>query len=101
VVGLLLNEGADINAWVFVTAFATPLVWAAQRGYVDVVRILLDHGAYVNARTMPQGRTALWYARKRGKTEMLRRIGDYTLQSEGMRGYEETERLLVAHGGKE
>ncbi|WP_072802806.1 ankyrin repeat domain-containing protein [Rhodococcoides yunnanense] len=52
----LLADGADVNSrdhqqW-------TPLIFAAQLGFVDVVTVLLNHGADVNA-INSTGRSAL------------------------------------------
>jgi ankyrin repeat protein len=46
---LLLDRGADVNGqpkgdW-------TPLHWASYHGKLDIVRLLIDHGATMNAKT--------------------------------------------------
>jgi ankyrin repeat protein len=47
----------------------TPLMIAAKRGYVDVVQLLLDYGANLDA-TCEEGRTALHYAQEAGQKEV-------------------------------
>jgi peptidoglycan/LPS O-acetylase OafA/YrhL len=44
-----LDAGADVNA-VDAKVGATPLSWASMRGDADVVRLLIERGANVNAR---------------------------------------------------
>ncbi len=44
---MLARLGADVNAATRVFRM-TPLILAAERGYADVVRILLDSGALLN-----------------------------------------------------
>ncbi|HEV2547810.1 MAG TPA: ankyrin repeat domain-containing protein [Stellaceae bacterium] len=54
----LLQQGADLNA--FDDLGWTPLIHAAKRGHVDVVRCLLAAGAQVDARDEARaGNTAL------------------------------------------
>lgn len=55
-------------------------MWAAVKGQLEAVRLLLKNGADVNAKTR-DGKTALKYAQKTGHKE----IGE----------------LLKAHGAKE
>lgn len=48
----LIEAGADVNVpgeWLGYT----PLHWAAAGGHVDVIKLLLDNGAHVDARTTP------------------------------------------------
>ncbi len=50
----------------------TPLLWAAQHGHTDVVKLLLDRGADVNAKDT-LGQTALSHgAFINGRTEIVR-----------------------------
>src|SRR5690606_3846241 len=48
----------------------TPLAGAAYKGYVDVVRLLLENGAQVNAR-LPGGKTALRFAAMFDRKEVV------------------------------
>lgn len=43
---------------------ATPLILASQLGHVEIVRILLDNGAFVFAKTKDSGHSALYFAQK-------------------------------------
>ena len=72
----LLERGADVE-----TRFAskdmakasTPLMWAAWWGFPEMVKLLLRHGALIEARN-DEGLTALMYAaaaKDRGNTEVL------------------------------
>jgi ankyrin repeat protein len=72
----LLERGADVE-----TRFAgrdtakgsTPLMWAAWWGFPEMVKLLLRHGASIEARN-DEGLTALMYAaaaKDRGNTEVL------------------------------
>jgi hypothetical protein len=67
IVKALLAAGADVNAASRNTgnfdSGMTPLMVAAGEGFEDIVRLLLDNGANVNART-PNGETALSLARQ-------------------------------------
>jgi ankyrin repeat protein len=48
----------------------TPLTWALQRGNLEMVRLLLDKGADVNAIDQ-DGVSALMEASSRGNTEIV------------------------------
>ncbi|MFQ6036042.1 MAG: ankyrin repeat domain-containing protein, partial [Sedimentisphaerales bacterium] len=50
VVQLLLKNGADVKARS--CSDATPLFWACDRGYLDMVKLLVDNAAEVNGRAM-------------------------------------------------
>jgi ankyrin repeat protein len=51
----------------------TALIYAAIRGSVEVVQVLLQHGADVNARDR-DSKTALTYAVERGHQDIARLI---------------------------
>ena len=63
----------------------TALIVAAQNGFADIVNVLLDHGADVNAK-MKDGATALIAACRRGYTDivtlLLENGGDPTVRFE-------------------
>lgn len=65
-----LDSGADVNT---ATEYgATPLLFAADRGNVEVVRLLLDRGANVNATDLFYGSKPMEWAAMNGHTEVVR-----------------------------
>ncbi len=64
---------------------ATPLHTAALGGDAEVVKLLLDHGAEINARDQESGATPLSYAASLGRAEvvdlLLTRGADATLKN--------------------
>ena len=74
---LLLDHGADVNAFADNELGVHPLNSAAAAGRVDVAAVLLEHGADPNSQT-PRGFTALDAARENGDdalAELLRSHG--------------------------
>lgn len=70
----LLAKGADVNAK---TRYgATALSYAADKGHLGVVRILLDHGANVNVKDTFYGETPLGWAAYRGHTDIVKLLLD-------------------------
>jgi len=68
-VAALLQKGVDANA-----ANAngqTALMWAAAFGRTDVLRLLLAHGAMVDARDKVHSRTAMLYAAQNGQAAAI------------------------------
>jgi len=49
----------------------TPLEWAARKGHREVIKVLLDNSAYVNASRHPDDITALYIAAQNGHAEVL------------------------------
>ena len=64
-----MDKGADVNAKGLYEQ--TPVIYAAMFGSADTVRILLEHGADVNARESLKGDTGL---DKTGDTEIVRML---------------------------
>lgn len=72
----LLAAGADANAGL--SSGETPLMKAAERGNLETLRMLLSHGANLNAREANGGQTPLMWAiseRRSAVTEELARRG--------------------------
>jgi ankyrin repeat protein/uncharacterized protein DUF6438 len=88
----LLAAGADPNAVDF--KGATPLMYAAEVGTLELLRALLAAGADVNARDA-EGRTALMYAADHCQTETVHRMveagADVTLKDNN--GYTALKRV--------
>jgi len=74
-VNLLLALGADPNARAKEGHAVTPLQHAAWAGHVEVARVLLDHGADVNA-VDECGKTALHWAAECGHTDVVKLLLD-------------------------
>ncbi|XP_072409775.1 B-cell lymphoma 3 protein [Chiloscyllium punctatum] len=70
IVEFLLEQGADIDA-VDIKSGKTPLVHAVENNCIDMVRLLLQHGANVNLQTY-SGNTALHCSSGRGFLEVVK-----------------------------
>jgi ankyrin repeat protein len=87
-------------------------MWAASRGHFEVVKLLLEKGANVNAKQPDDGRTALIWAAETGHSEVIRLLlekgadvnakqmrFDFTaLMEASMRGDAESVKLLLEKG---
>jgi uncharacterized protein len=72
---LLLEHGAPVNARQGGSDFGfTPLMEAAYNGQVDMVEMLLQHGADLRLRD-EEGRTAADHARAQGHASLAERLG--------------------------
>lgn len=67
VVLVLLEAGVDVNG---VSSGGTPLLAAAKAGYVDMVRLLIEHGARLNFKGR-SSHTPLEKAQKHGNLEVV------------------------------
>jgi ankyrin repeat protein len=65
---LLIKKGADVNkpGW-------APLHYAATNGHVDVIRLLLEENAYIDAAS-PNGTTPLMMAARYGSEAALKEL---------------------------
>ena len=69
IVERLLKAGADANATV--TEGETALMTAARSGHVEAAKLLIAHGAIVDAREQWRGQTALMWAAAESHPEMI------------------------------
>uniref|UniRef100_A0A7C1GC84 Zinc-ribbon domain-containing protein n=1 Tax=Thermofilum adornatum TaxID=1365176 RepID=A0A7C1GC84_9CREN len=105
----LLKKGANVNARDIYGD--TPLHNAAGRGYADVARILLEHGAYVNAKDSLYGWTPLHFAAFEGHVDVVKlllehgadvnarnRDGWTPLHRAADMGHVDVARILLEHG---
>jgi ankyrin repeat protein len=78
IINALLDKGANIEAY---NIDGTPLIWAANRGSLEAVKVLVNRGANVNA-TRKSGQTGLSLAsryakRKPFKDGKYQEVADY------------------------
>ena len=100
-VELLIKKNADVN--VTATNAVTPLMIAAQRGSVNIVKALLDHGAKFEVKKNDDGTTPLIAAADRGHADvgsalLLDRGSEYKRQTH--RRCDETLIQASANGWK-
>jgi ankyrin repeat protein len=95
VVRALVAAGADVNAQER-THSQTALMWAAGENHVDVVRLLLDHGARTSARTPARVNRSVRATRECCASNY---VGGFTpLLFAAQQGHLETARLLLSRG---
>lgn len=73
---LLLSAGAPVNRTTTALFGATPLIVGARNGCIPFVRLLIEHGADVNAEN-ENGRTALSYAAENGHVSVLEALHEH------------------------
>ena len=91
-----LIERVHNNGDASLGAGATPLMRAAKKGDVAIMRVLLDHGADVNL-AMKNGATALMFVSGRGG---LGRFGVYDVKRATETEFVEGAKLCLEHGAK-
>ena len=102
----LLDFGADVNAK---NGYGTtPLHWAARKGHTDVAKLLIEHGADVNAKEDYRGETPLHWAKDANIAQVLIEHGadvkaksrwDTTpLHEASSMGHTDVAKLLIDHG---
>jgi ankyrin repeat protein len=108
IVEILLNKGADLDAWD--GAGRTALMIASGEGHVEIVKTLLKHNASVNAQDA-DGLTALMWAACWGKAEAVKilvdaptqlditdRLGNTALDWASRAGHESLCEILLSRG---
>ena len=110
-----LIDGANINA---TNHGRTPLIWASASGHLEIVKLLIEKGADVNAKSTDgwanstDGWTALYWASKHDHPDIVRLLikkgaivnetnGAYALMKAGERGYTDIVEMLEKAGAKE
>lgn len=102
----LLDQGADASTTGGVTPVGgsnTALMWAASEGYFDIFKILLEHGAEVNAKNAA-GYTALMFAAESDRRDIVLALLDSPdLDSKCLgdrNNYQETVLMAMARQGQ-
>jgi uncharacterized protein len=98
VVKLLLDHGADPNAWQPENWQYTALIFAAWQGNPDVVKLLLDRGADPNARGGYRT-TALMEATRKGYADIVKQLLDRGASVNAQDGYGRTALMHVCYYG--
>ncbi len=80
-VGDLLNQGADPNH-VLDTSQITALHYAAQNNSLEVIPLLVEAGAFLDAQTEPDGYTALEVAFLHGNDKIAQTLIAYSNDSD-------------------
>jgi ankyrin repeat protein len=74
IIRLLLERGAGLNAIIFSHTHHSALSWSAANGYEDIVQLLLDKGADIEAKVL--GRTSLSWAVGKGHLNVVKLLAD-------------------------
>ena len=88
----VLKQGGDVN-WVNEVDGYAPVHWAVERGFPDILRILILHGADVNAMTqgaIGKDRSALHIAAEVGKPSIVRTLLENGADVNATTDYKET-----------
>ncbi len=94
---LLINKGAKVNSTV--ANNITPLHMAAHWGNSDCVKLLIQHGAKVDAKTSRRGYQPIHLAAAVGMARYSFTFEDFEAEEEGRYGnHEDVVRVLVEHG---
>jgi ankyrin repeat protein len=90
----LLQAGADANA--VGTEGETPLMTVARGGNVEAAKILLAHGAQVNASEPLHGQTPLMWAAAQSHPEMMRELIGHSAEVNARSAIQHWERQVTA-----
>lgn len=109
IVQTLLSDNSTVNArdengW-------TALNWAATKGHTQVVKLLIEKGADVDAKDSGNGQTPLWKASHEGHTAIVKLLlengadvnkrnasGETALWTASWKGHTDVVRLLLERG---
>jgi len=90
----LLKASADANA--AVTEGETALMTASRSGHVDAVKMLIAHGAVVDARENWRGQTALMWAAAEGHPDVIRELAAHGADVNARSTIQKWERQVTA-----
>ena len=93
-VKLLVENHINVNSIDTNLDNMTPLCLAAEKGYVDIVEFLLDHGAAPDYQTKPKD-TPLTLAVRRGREEVVKVLLDRNANATLQNIYEEAPMVLA------
>ena len=106
-----LSEGAEVNAR-DTTHGGTPLIWTSYNSHAEVIKLLLEKGAEINAKAN-NGATALMMAAYQGHTEIIKLLlekgadvnakskdGITALWQAAQNGHTEVVKLLLEKGAE-
>jgi ankyrin repeat protein len=100
VVGLLLTSGADSEQLAGVYNEDLPVRFVAPRGFVDIVRLLLEAGADPDGCRDPQQATPIALTIGQGRIDVVEVLLDHGAQLEGVHVGERTPLLQAAAAGQ-
>jgi uncharacterized protein len=90
----LIKAGTDANA--AVTEGETALMTSARSGRVEAAKVLIAHGAVVDARETWRGQTALMWAAAEGHPEMIRELAAHGADVNARSTTQKWERQVTA-----
>lgn len=93
----LLLAGADVEAAYY---GETPLMAAAGRGDLEIVKLLIDRGASVVARNKERAMTVLDYARQGKNRQLIALLAEFDVSSEREPSLKLAKALAKEFGGK-
>ena len=96
-----IAEGVDVNARTSPTGVGqdnTALMWASAEGHGDVVRLLLESGAQVNA-INEASYTALMYGAEGAHYDVVSHLLDFHADIQVLNRYQETILMAIARAG--
>lgn len=96
---LLLTSGVDMNA--YAGRYGTPLIAAASQGHKAIVKLLLDHGAEVDAEGSSVFSTALSASSYFGYRSIAEMLLDHGAKPDWRRDNDDTALELACEGGHE
>ena len=94
----LLSLGANVNTKD--EDGATPLMWAAAKGYSDVAKLLIEHGANVNVQEKELGFTPLIISVVRGHANVVKLLIEHGADVNAKDKYGHTPLAIAIASGR-